>query len=1151
MKAMWRKRINLVILFMLTLTTVAGMGPGIRVSALEGPNKVQNGGFESGDLTNWAVSGSHSTSKASNDNAGKKHSGSYGYEYWNEAAYTFSLKQTITGIDNGMYELRAWVSGGADAGANPALSLYADDFGGSKLSTPAANSGYGNWNQYKVSNIVVANGRVEIGIAVDAPAGAWGYFDDFELVRTDVEGEPLDPGDFIKGVDISTLQALEDNNIKFYEEGIETDLLDILKNHGVNYVRLRLWNNPIEADGYNDKAHLIEMAQRVKEAGLKLLVDFHYSDFWADPGKQVKPEAWSNLSFEDLQTAVYDYTEEVLNDLAEVDAYPDMVQVGNEINSGMLLPDGAIGRYDQLAQLLKAGIQGVRDTTPDGHETKIMLHLAEGGNNSAFRYFFDKAEENELDYDIIGMSYYPYWHGTFQQLKTNMNDMAATYGKQIVVAETAYPYTLDNADDLGNIATEAQTDIAGFEASVANQKLVTEMVLNTVANVDGGMGLGAFYWEPAWLAGVGWTSGEGNGWENQAMFDFEGNALDSLDAFLYTPGSMGDAEPVLVYPSTGLTTPKGAPVDLPATVKVLYNEGTIQEKAVVWDETDDSKWNTPGKFTINGTVDALEQRASIEITVLQFANNVKNGGFENGDLSHWTIDVTQGAGKIEENAGNSHSGSHVFNYWYGTDYAYKLKQTITSLPKGTYTLKAWVSGGAGETKFKLFAQKNESQAPLTVDIVNEGYNNWKQYEIEGIVVNNGKLTIGFDVEAPAETWGFIDDVELMMTEKAPSNIGEATPDEVVDTAKNTINLTREQLQQDEQGNLSLQIPANVTSVEIPSSLYELLEKGTLKLSNGTTALEIPAAVLTELRNKLGELAAGTGSTITISLQPINSSKLNAMLSQNGSALANTDVKLQGSAFDFKLSIRSEAGNEAVLTMFSQPLVLRIAAASPAPYSGIYYVSEDGKLTYVGGEWANGEWTTEIEHFSAYGVLEVIKRFNDVPAAHWAYGPITELASKDIVKGVSATAFEPGRAISRAEFTAMLVSALNLSESTMSHSFEDVSSSAWYVSAVNTAYNAGIIKGRTAASFDPDALISREEMAVMLVKAYGLQLGKNTAAEAVLPFSDLNQISGWALEAVKSAYGLELLKGRTDSGFDPQASLTRAESAAVVYRLLGK
>lgn len=1145
MKAKWRKLGVCVMILMLSLTTIAGIGHGERISAL-GVNYVQNPGFESGDLTNWTVDGTLATSMANTDS---KHEGSYGYNYWNGTAYSFSLYQTVTGLETGTYELRAWVSGGAADGLS--ISLYADGFGGGKLSTAAANSGYGNWAQYKVEGIEVTGGQAEIGIEVNAAGEAWGYFDDFELVKVG-EPDPVDPDDFIKGVDISTLQALEDKGIRFYEDGVETDLLDILSNHGVNYVRLRLWNNPVEADGYNDKEHLIEMAQRVKAAGLKLLVDFHYSDFWADPGKQVKPEAWKDLDFEGLKSAVNSYTAEVLAELAEAGAYPDMVQVGNEINSGMLLPDGAIGNYGQLAELLAAGIAGVRETTPDGHETKIMLHLAEGGNNAAFRYFFDKAEEYELDYDVIGMSYYPYWHGTFQELKTNMNDMAARYGKPIIVAETAYPYTLDNDDELENIATKAQTDVAGFEASVENQKLVTETVLNTVANVEGGLGLGAFYWEPAWLAGVGWKSGEGNGWENQAMFDFDGNALDSLDAFLYTPGSMGEAAPVLVYPSMGITTTKGAPVELPETISVLYNEGSIQEAPVVWDEVEAAKWNTPGKFTINGTVEGLEQRASIEITVLSYANHVVNGGFETGDLTGWTVEVTPDAGKIDFNAGNAHSGGHSFNYWYASDYAYKLTQSFTGLTNGTYTLKVWASGGAGETKFQLFAMRNEAdKSPRTADIINTGYNAWKQYVIEGIKVNNGKLTIGFDVEAVAGTWGFLDDVELIMTAKTPSPTDNESSRNEGTEAPGLYVLTQENIHAGSSGKFTVKLPEGVTEVELPSTLYPLLEQGSLTLDAGSASIEIPAETIAELRGKLS--GEPSSSVITIKLLPVDGQKLSRLIAANGGN-ANTEAKPAGAAYEFELSIRSEDGGEVSLAQFGEPIILRVKPSSLSaegqPYTGIYYVSPDGGLTYVGGELADGVWTAEIGHFSAYALLEVVTAFNDVPAAHWAYGPITELASKQLISGLSAAAFEPGRAITRAEFTAMLAGGLKL-DGVSEHRFADVGANAWYAPAVRAAYEAGIIAGRSGTVFDPDAVVSRQEMAAMLMKAYAYILGATIPAmEAeAAPFADRDKISAWALPSVDSAYGLKLLQGRSSGAFDPKASLTRAEAAAALHRLL--
>lgn len=568
-----------------------------------------------------------------------------------------------------------------------------------------------------------------------------------------------DPDTFIKGVDISTLQAIEDKGLKYYENGQEKDLLAILKEHGVNYVRLRVWNNPTESDGYNNEEKLLELAPRIKAAGLKLLVDFHYSDFWADPGKQVKPAAWEGLDFEGLKDAVHDYTTEVLNGLSAVNAYPDMVQVGNEINSGILLPDGAVSNFANLAALLKEGVRAVRETTPEGSRVKIMLHLAEGGNNAKFRSFFDQVQANNIDYDVIGMSYYPYWHGTLNQLKTNMDDMATRYGKEVVVAETAYPFTLDDADNAGgNIAGLDETETAGFPASVENQKLVTESVLNTVAHVVDGKGLGAFYWEPAWLSGVGWKSGDVNGWENQAMFDFDGNALASLDAFTYTPGSIETA-PIKVYPSEGITVVKGERPTLPSTADVLYNDGSMTPTSVTWDPVSEESLNTPGTFTVQGTVTGLEEQASIEITVLASDNVVINPGFEDW-MNGWTITGTTAAGKAVANAANAHSGTNAFNYWYDSDYAFNISQTITGLDNGVYTLRAVASGGGGDTKLRLFAE-NYGGDPLGTDAKNTGWNDWHSYTVDNINVTNGQVTIGFDVAAPAGTWGYFDDFELI------------------------------------------------------------------------------------------------------------------------------------------------------------------------------------------------------------------------------------------------------------------------------------------------------------------------------------------------------------------------------------------------------
>jgi arabinogalactan endo-1,4-beta-galactosidase len=240
------------------------------------------------------------------------------------------------------------------------------------------------------------------------------------------------------GADISFLPELESRGRKFYENGVEKDAIEILKDKGFNYVRLRIFNNPAADSGYSphkgfcDLEHTKQMAARIKKAGLKLLLDFHYSDTWADPGKQFKPAAWATYSFTQLSKAVHDFTKEVLHSLKAQGTLPDMVQVGNEINHGMIWPDAAINNLDTLADFLKSGIAAVRETDPS---IIIMLHIACGGQNQESKYFIDNMLRRGVMFDVIGESYYPRWHGTTEDLKNNLTDLATHYKKDIIVVE--------------------------------------------------------------------------------------------------------------------------------------------------------------------------------------------------------------------------------------------------------------------------------------------------------------------------------------------------------------------------------------------------------------------------------------------------------------------------------------------------------------------------------------------------------------------------------------------------------------------------------------------------------------------------------------------------------------------------------------------
>ena len=255
---------------------------------------------------------------------------------------------------------------------------------------------------------------------------------------TEMAYKPHVVKDKILGADISFLPELESRGMKFSDNGTPGDPMVIMKAHGFNYIRLRLFVNPANPKGYSpgkgfcDLDHTLAMAKRIKAAGMKFLLDFHYSDYWADPQQQNKPAAWVGEDFAGVKKSLYDFTVKAMTALKDQGTTPDMVQVGNEINHGMVWPDGEINNLDTLAQYIYAGVQGVRSVSPS---TIIMLHIALGGQNAEARFFVDNMLARNVPFDVIGLSYYPKWHGTPEDLKNNMADLSSRYKQQVMVAE--------------------------------------------------------------------------------------------------------------------------------------------------------------------------------------------------------------------------------------------------------------------------------------------------------------------------------------------------------------------------------------------------------------------------------------------------------------------------------------------------------------------------------------------------------------------------------------------------------------------------------------------------------------------------------------------------------------------------------------------
>jgi arabinogalactan endo-1,4-beta-galactosidase len=306
------------------------------------------------------------------------------------------------------------------------------------------------------------------------------------------------------------------------------DAFTILRRHGFTAVRLRLWHTPSGAAGGLDE--MLDLAKRARRSGMKLLLDLHYSDHWADPGRQNPPAAWRGLPFGTLADSVRRHTREVLATLVAQGTPPDLVQLGNEITSGMLWDTGRVGgRFDtpaqwrQLGTLLGEAARGVREVVP---AARIVLHVDCAGDAAGCRRFFDRISAEKVDFDVVGLSYYPWWHGPLEGLERTLATLARAHERDVLIVETAYPWTLTPAHPGPHLVGLRSQLHAGFPATIEGQGRFLARLRDLVVATPKGRGIGVFYWEPAWIGGStpGWE------WENAGLFGSDGRLLDSADS---------------------------------------------------------------------------------------------------------------------------------------------------------------------------------------------------------------------------------------------------------------------------------------------------------------------------------------------------------------------------------------------------------------------------------------------------------------------------------------------------------------------------------------------------------------------------------------------------------------------------------------------
>ncbi len=803
---------------------------------------VQNGDFETGDTTGWEVSlGSTEATGTVKTDQWAANNTTQIFNVWNgaSAGVSVSLSQKVN-VTAGTYKVSLQQEGAEMASG---LSISA---GGAQLVLPAT-TGWDTWATVETGEFTVAaDGEITVAITGDVAASYWGDFDNIVLHKyVFVEEDPSATAtpaptatpeptptpapvdselyvqkvenlseDFIMGVDVSSYLSIKNSGAKYYDfDGSElTDqgFFDLLAESGVDYVRIRVWNDPTDGNGNGygggncDLETAKTIGQWVTKAGMKVLVDFHYSDFWADPGKQKAPKAWASMDLATKVEAVKTYTKDSLQAMIDAGVDIGMVQVGNETNNGIAGETG----WENMSKIFSAGSSAVREVAAANNtEILVAIHFTNPETSGRYAGYAKNLNDYGVDYDVFASSYYPYWHGTLDNLQSALKGVADTYGKKVMVAETSWVRTYEDGDGHGNTTDASDKAELINEVSVQGQVTSVRNVINAVAGI-GEKGIGVFYWEPAWIPvqyydgsdasvlaenkalwekyGSGWASsysgnydadaGEwygGSAVDNEGLFDFNGKALESLNVFKYV--YTGTTAKVIVSSvnNAEVTYEVEDEITLPSKVTANYVDGTTQDIDVTWnqDELNAAIKAGVGQYTIQGT--ATADGKSYDVTcalTIKPVNLLVNPGFE--ESGAWTIDGN--AASMKADSSNVRTGSYCMHFWASAEVNYKVTQTIT-LDRGIYSFGGYLQGGdAGDAaEFNVFVTVGEETLKDATAV--SGWQVWDNGEVaEFAVTEDGvQVIVGFDALAAGGAWGSWDDMYLY-------KVADYVTDEIVD-----------------------------------------------------------------------------------------------------------------------------------------------------------------------------------------------------------------------------------------------------------------------------------------------------------------------------------------------------------------------------------
>ncbi len=939
---------------------------------------------------------------------------------------------------------------------------------------------------------------------------------EYDPVKSDIYLEKVDlMNDFATGFDLSSYLSIKESDATYKDkDGYELsdeEFFDYLAQNGVNYVRVRCWVDPTDGEGHtygggNCTVETVkEIGRLATDAGMRVLVDFHYSDFWTDPGKQTSPKAWADLELAERAATLKQYTIDSLQEILDAGVDVGMVQIGNETINGIC----GVTSVSDMCELFKAGSEGVQEIEKEnGTQIMIVIHVTNPEKGNCVTWA-KNLQNNAVVYDVLATSYYPYWHGTLENLYSQLDTVASTYGKYVMVAETSYVHTLEDGDGHENTESEGKLDIDTFdyEISPQGQALAIRSVTNVVASIPDHKGIGVFWWEPAWIPvqhydpnadnaaevlaknkdiweniGSGWATsyaadydkdvGEwygGSSVDNEGVFDFDGQALENVAIFNMIRGGTTAEDYLLEIKDAEAEFEEGEDIVLPGTVSVVMASGKSEEAEVIWDEDAvlEAKESGVGKYVISGKVTYKDEDFAVlcNLTIKPY-NYLINPGVEDEDMTMWNISASYLGRKADSS--NTRSGSYTMHFWDGTSAEFEVNQKI-KLEQGCYKAGTFFEGAdlGDDAELTFFVKVGDGEL-MEVPFEAKGWQVWQNPEIDWFYVpeDDTEVTIGAKLTNGAGgAWGAFDDWYVYSAEQEEKELTAVHDIHRIGTREDVIYT------------FSLNDETEIADIMIGGERPDA-EDYTIEIQDGTATLTIKADALSEL---------GCGG--------VDSSK--------------------------------------------QYFVLVVV-------KGINYTGD-----------------LHVEYW----------RFKDVTnPKSWYFDSVRIMNEMGIMtgdplgEGEIQTTFRPNDSITRAEFATLLYgmnTAITGSAGEIygDSPFTDVTNKdAYYYEPCIWAYENGIVVGKNGKDgsliFDRKSNITRVEMAQML-RAYAETMGMEPEYDENMDFSDYADgasVKGWKKAPMSFAVTYGLISGNEDKEtgavtLDCSSSATRAMTAAIVYRFI--